>query len=117
MGLGLIGSSGTRSYVTEVAERESIAPSAVITWPNPNPFRFSVNWVDHDYGHTIMSVRYSDCTTFDGNKLLLLRGYHKAGDFTELDPHFFPDPHPVIARFIPTVEGLRMARAAARSLK
>lgn len=116
MGLNFIGcSSSTEKYIEEVAKRDGVSPSEVVTSPNPNPFRFSINWIEYHGGHTIMSVRYFDCTPFGGNKLLLLRGIHTK-DITELDPHFFEGNHPVVARFIPTSEGLRMARVSALTL-
>ncbi len=85
------------------------------TTPNPNPHRFEIVDAELINGHTLLYVRYPNCTTFNGMKLLLLRGFNIY--FTKLDPHFLNDPkHPVVARFIPNEDGYKMAVAAANSL-
>jgi hypothetical protein len=81
--------------------------------PNPNPRRFEILDTEYHNGNTILLVHYPDCTTFEGQKLLLLKGVHAL--FTELDPHFLDDDHPVIARFIPNEDGYKMALASAKA--
>jgi hypothetical protein len=124
MGLGIgfsKSSCGTDwAKVSMQAESFGVPQSQIKTAPNPNPWNFTVNWIEYPCAYnrsTIMSVRYPDCTTFGGNKLLLLRGRWTSADFESLDPHFFEDhKHPVIARFLPNSEGVRLARAAAAQL-
>jgi hypothetical protein len=82
---------------------------------NPNPYRFRVIWAEVHNGHTVMMVNYPNCTTFNGDKLLLLRGIWPI-TMRKLDPHFLDALHPVIARFLPTTEGIFLARAAALAL-
>jgi hypothetical protein len=50
------------------------------------------------------------CTTFNGHKLLLLKGNKDFSNLKELDPHFLNDDHPVIARFKPDDTGWKLAR-------
>ena len=78
---------------------------------NPSAFRFKILLSEYINGNTILLVNYPDCTTFQGNKLLLLRGQYK--NFKILDPHFLDENHPVIARFLPNPEGWKMARLCA----
>ena len=85
--------------------------------PNPNPRWFEV--ISREiYGRfTLLEVHYPGCTNFEGSKLLVLKGEIpdfplrkrcSYGEYT-LDPHFFKNG-PVVARFIPTSEGIAMAR-------
>jgi hypothetical protein len=62
-----------------------------------------------------MKVNYPNCTTFGGDKLLLLRGIWPM-TMHKLDPHFFEGDHPVIARFKPDAAGEKLADICARSL-
>lgn len=104
MGCIRLGSCSSSSQATPFTE----------TSPNPNPHRFRIEESEIVNGNTIMLVRYPDCTTFDGLKLLLLKGKHLL--FNKLDPHFLDDiNHPVIARFIPDEDGYIMALAAAKN--
>jgi len=79
--------------------------------PNPNPFKYTIVAQEDRNGHSILVVDYEGCTTFDGRKLLLTRGVYK--DNGKLDPHFLGGGHPVLARFEPTEEGVRLARLCA----
>lgn len=82
---------------------------------NPNPYDFKVKSATVVNGHTIMLVNYPNCTTYNGDKLLLLRGIWPI-TMRKLDPHFFEGEHPVIARFEPTLEGSKLAGICARAL-
>jgi hypothetical protein len=73
----------------------------------PDPTKFEITLIEYVNGNTIIMANYGGAT-FNGSKLMVLRGIHK--DITVLDPHFLNEDHPVIARFIPTVEGLNLAR-------
>lgn len=78
------------------------------TAPNPNPYRFKI--IEHEVrnGNTIITAYYPDCTTFDGRKLMVLRGTFQWEYIKVLDPHFLEN-HPVVARFLPTREGYDLA--------
>lgn len=80
---------------------------------NPKPHLFTIKNLENVNGNTIALVNYPNCTTFNGDKLLLIRGFYNKGNFKILDPHFLDDKHIVIGRFIPTKEGWKMARVAA----
>lgn len=84
--------------------------------PNPNPFKFKVLKEEHLERGMILLVNYEGCTTFNGNKLLLLRCNIDLKYFGKLDPHLLGDGHIVCARFEPTEEGWNMARMAANCL-
>jgi len=121
MGLGIgfsKSSCGTGAGVAVMAETFGVSQRRIDTSPNPNPWNFEINWIEYPcYDRaTLMSVTYPNCTTFEGNKLLLLKGRWTSADFESLDPHFLDSKHPVVARFIPNSIGVRMARAAAAQL-
>lgn len=89
----------------------------------PNPFDYHIVKIEWVAGHTIVLANYHGCTSFGGNKLMLIRG-SIPNEYTEnlgnadnkelpLDPHFLNEEYPVIARFIPNEEGWKMARLCA----
>lgn len=80
----------------------------------PDPNNFTIKDIKLVCGNTIILAQYHGCKCFDGDKLLLLRGNWNLDQLTTLDPHFLDDNYPVIARFIPTKLGMRMAKAAAQ---
>ena len=77
----------------------------------PDPYKFTIKELEVVAGNTIILANYDGCTTFGGDKLMVLKGEGHEGRQT-LDPHFFED-HPVIARFIPTRDGWWCARKCA----
>ena len=77
----------------------------------PDPYNFTVLRYEINNGNTIVLALYPGSLTFDGQKLMLLRGIHT--EFTTLDPHFLDEEYAVIARFIPTELGWIMARECA----
>jgi hypothetical protein len=79
----------------------------------PDPYKFEIVEICHVNGNTIITAKYHGCTTFNGHKLMVLRGIHN--HFLTLDPHFFED-HPVVARFVPTVEGFNLAKIVAQNI-
>lgn len=86
------------------------------TTPNPNPFRFKIEKHEVWNGNTVLVVHYPDCTTFGGYKILVLKGiFTETSNITVLDPHFLEGNHPVIARFLPSDSGLRLARLTAQN--
>lgn len=109
MGLGLGFSCGSRD---DYPKREVVYVEQKVDI-NPNPYNFKIKKTKFVNGHTIALVNYPNCTTYNGDKLMLLRGIHKHLD--KLDPHFLDDNHIVIARFIPKQFGWKMAEICAEN--
>lgn len=84
--------------------------------PNPNPYKFKVLKEERLEKGMILLINYEGCTTFGGDKLLLLRCKIDLKYFGKIDPHLLGDGHIVCARFEPTEEGWNMARMAAHCL-
>lgn len=83
--------------------------------PDPDPKRFTILKRQWCTCHNVLLVHYEGCTTFGGNKVLLVRGRSsEQTDTAELDPHLLGPPHPVMARFEPTRQGWAMAVMCAR---
>jgi hypothetical protein len=78
--------------------------------PNPDPANHTVLHAEQLEGKTILLVHYEGCTTFSGQKLLLLRHPWVGGP---LDPHLLGDDHIVMARFEPNDQGWILARLCA----
>lgn len=78
----------------------------------PDPYNFEVIQREVIYGNTVVMARYPGCLTFEGRKLMLLRGVH-TGEFTTLDPHFLDEDYAVIARFVPNEHGWALAKICA----
>lgn len=85
----------------------------VDTTPNPNKYNFKILEIVEGEVFDIVRVRYPNCTTFEGVKILVVYAGSIAKDCTELDPHFFKDG-PVVARFAPTIIGCWCALELAR---
>ena len=81
--------------------------------PNPDPFRFEI--IERtDYGrYSVVSVKYPDCTTFFGMKILVVKDLPQ--NPVELDPHFLED-NSVVARFRPDIQGCMLAYKFAETL-
>jgi hypothetical protein len=79
----------------------------------PDPFKFTIASHKIVNGNTIIMANYGGAT-FNGNKLMLLRGIPAVEE--SLDPHFLNEDYPVVARFIPTEDGMRLAKLCAESL-
>jgi hypothetical protein len=73
-------------------------------------------WVVRYKNAYVLTVKYHDCTNFEGMKIMVYRGQYTAVPKT-LDPHFTKGKKSPIARFPPTVEGIAMAKALAKSLR
>ena len=86
------------------------------TTPNPNPYVFEIVSESIYENCYLLLVRYKHCTTFKGLKLLLLKGDYEPLNTKVLDPHFI-EGNNVIARFLPTDEGLFMANLCAENYK
>ena len=78
----------------------------------PDPFDFDIISLEHVGGNTIIVANYGG-KTFNGNKLMVLKGIFNYEDLGSLDPHFLNAEYPVFARFQPTEEGLKLAHLVA----
>lgn len=81
----------------------------------PDPFKFKVTHSEKVNGNTIITANYGG-ETFNGDKLMVLRGIFDVDKLESLDPHFLDEEYAVVARFIPTEEGLRLARLCAKNI-
>lgn len=88
--------------------------------PNPNPMRYSIKRVQKEGDFLIIKINYPDCTTFEGNKILVYKGCTIVNlvEQGKIDPHFsenkdFLSP---IARFRPDDEGWKMAESFVKSI-
>ncbi len=104
MGLKLFSSSSYDNYGGN---------TPIVQPPNPDPANFKILYGEQIGDFCLLKVRYFDCTTFEGKKVLVYKA--PLTDVLKqetLDPHFseskkFLSP---IARFRPTEEGLKTAR-------
>jgi hypothetical protein len=80
---------------------------------NPNPARFIVLAIEKFRFHTVMMVSYPDCTNYEGKKILVFKGDPTGkieGGLEFLEPHFCEKTNQdLVARFVPTDEGWRLA--------
>lgn len=82
---------------------------------NPNPHRFTIkDSYSIDELYCALKVVYPDCSNYEGNKVLVFKGYtlESIKSMKYLDPHFSSDkttPTP-FARFEPTAEGWEYAK-------
>jgi len=84
------------------------------TSPNPNKFNFEILKCIYSIdNYKLILVHYPDCTTFNGEKLMIIKGLVNPN---ELDPHFLEDGK-VIARFRPDFEGKTLGLAVMELLK
>lgn len=87
--------------------------------PNPDPNRYSIKRVQKEGDFLIIKINYPDCSTFEGNKILVYKGCTIVNlvEQGKIDPHFsdnkdFLSP---IARFRPDDEGWKMAESFVKS--
>lgn len=81
----------------------------------PDPFKFKIVHSEIVNENTIIIANYGG-ETFNGDKLMLLRGVFDVDKLESLDPHFLDEDYAVVARFVPTKEGLELARLCADSI-
>jgi hypothetical protein len=88
--------------------------------PNPDPNNCEIIQAQEVGKCLIIKINYPDCTTYEGNKILLFRDITLIDLVNQryIDPHFFEDKNikAPIARFVPTDEGWGMAVALATML-
>ncbi len=81
------------------------------TNPDPNNFKIlDTQYVRDDNSpdvdmYLILLVNYPDCTTFEGDKVLVYKNFYHSGFIDKLDPHFTDKEHSPIARFPATEMG------------
>lgn len=81
----------------------------------PDPFKFTVTHSEAVNGNTIIIANYGGAT-FNGDKLMVLRGVFDVHNLKSLDPHFLDEDYAVVARFVPTDEGLKLAKLCAENI-
>lgn len=81
----------------------------------PDPYKFTIEWAEWVNDNTIVIANYGG-ETFNGDKLMVFRGKIAVDTNQTLDPHFLDEEYPLVARFLPTDEGKRLARICALSL-
>ncbi len=81
-----------------------------VVLPNPDPEKFTIISTIQIGKSLVVEVNYPDCINYEGNKILVFSNCaeKELRSRETLDPHFSPD-NGQIARFAPTVEGLRLA--------
>lgn len=92
--------------------------SPVTNGGNPNPYNFKILAWYETGNYTVVKVKYPDAKNFEGDKILLYKGFNLKAlkQQTALDPHFFDKGVHPIARFIPTTDGWKMAASMADML-
>jgi hypothetical protein len=85
---------------------------------DPNPLRYKVLLVSHFDNVTLIKVKYLDCKNFEGDKILIYKGYFRPDPTRPLDPHFSDSEYFVspIARFEPSKVGMDLAVAFCKML-
>jgi hypothetical protein len=70
---------------------------------NPDPKNYKILDLGTNGKYTFARIRYYNCTTYSGIKLLVFEGnsMKKLLNAEEIDPHFFPESD-LIARFAPS---------------
>lgn len=84
----------------------SSATTYTVNPVNPNPSLFKVKKVHTANGLFVSLVNYPNCTTFEGNKILVTN--YDVRKQTKLDPHFYSGSG-LVARFEPTDTGWEAA--------
>jgi hypothetical protein len=84
--------------------------ASIDTTPEPNKFAFKVVQIEKGEYYDLITVKYQHCTTFNGHKLLLVKRGSVTKVMKELDPHFFEGGF-IVGRFLPTVEGIALAKS------
>lgn len=87
------------------------------TTPNPNPYHFEIRKIQKvGNSMSVLWVHYPHCTTFDGNKVMILNmPHHEVKNLVKLDPHF-DEKGVLVARFRPTEGGWQAAIHTAEAL-
>ena len=103
---------GIKLFSSGTSYNSCITPTSV-TSPNPNPYRFEVIKRRDNSKYILLILKYQDCTTYNGYKVLL----YKIEDKNEvdrmirdknLDPHFLEGNTSPILRVPYSIEGLEL---------
>lgn len=88
----------------------SVYPDTVTT-PNPDPVVFEIIETWQVKTNVVAKIKYPNCTTYDGIKICVYKDFtcKRLYEQDRLDPHFSDEGVSPIARFKPTVEGLKLA--------
>ena len=114
MGCRFFGSRRTGPEEKIVYIKENGQPKK--TKPNPNPWNFKILKTEQFKNAHVLLIQYPDCTTFEGTKLLVIKGEIKPVDY--VDPHFSDKDgdYAPVARFQPTKQGWLWATEFAKKL-
>ncbi len=88
---------------------------------NPDPLLYTIKKHARVNSFLIVRVKYCGCTNFEGMKILVFKDATMDQLLAQrtIDPHFSDSEkfiHPV-ARFVPTVEGMKMAVSFCKNYK
>jgi len=88
--------------------------------PNPNPDKYEIITVKEEGNVVMIELKYEDCTTYEGRKLLVYYGVTVADLWKQgsLDPHFTDraDVISPVARLRPNALGWILAESLADDL-
>lgn len=85
----------------------------------PDPTNFQILKVKQINNNVVAKIKYPSCTTFEGIKICLYVDYtcKELKELSNIDPHFSPISKSPFARFIPTIDGWKMALLLAKIIK
>ncbi|MHA2183345.1 MAG: hypothetical protein ACXAAH_18150 [Promethearchaeota archaeon] len=93
--------------------RNSSCGCELVKSKNPNPRNFIISKIMMGSKHAIVSIKYPDCTNYEGKKILVFEdiSFNQIQELSFVDPHFCDNGKHIspIARFVPTEDGWRMA--------
>jgi hypothetical protein len=110
MGIRLF-SSGSEYCHCSTPRNTPPPPSRYAT--DPDPKLFTVKWVEQHGAYVIAMINYTNCTTYNGDKICVYKATVKQIKYNKyLDPHFLEDNQNLypIARFPATDLGIHHAR-------
>lgn len=91
--------------------------------PSPDPYKYKIVSFKQDGKYSLLKINYPNCTNYEGNKILLFKGYspEKFMNIDRIDPHFIEGKDVIedvvpIARFEPTDYGWSMGIALIAAL-
>lgn len=84
----------------------------------PTYKKFEILEVCEIRGYTILKILYPECKNYEGVKILVYRSAElgKIRLKENLDPHFCDNHSSPIARFVPTDEGMKMAKIFVKAI-
>ena len=110
MGIG-IGKSSCKTSV--------YATPTCNTDPNPNPYIFTVVTENYYKPYLIAAVKYPNCTTYNGIKIMVFKDVTTIKNCVKLDPHFLGTTngkYEPIARFPGDSKGAELAELFVKGL-